>query len=88
MAYDYKEIKPKLFIEAHQKLFLEIRDRVHRFLDETGVAKMGFILNGSSGDSWVMMACVDRLVELGEIKEVFHGDCVGQDRIFVKKEYK
>ena len=84
MSYNYEKEKPKLFIEAHQRLFLEIRDRVHGFLDETGVAKMGFILQGSSGDSWVMMACVDRLVELGEIKEVFHGDCVDQDRIFVK----
>jgi len=88
MAYDYKKIKPKLFIEAHQRLFLEIRDKVHYLLRETSVAKMGFIMNGLSGDSWIMMACVDRLVELGEIKEVFHGDCAGQDRIFVKKEDK
>ena len=86
MAYNYEEIKPKLFIEAHQRLFLEIRDTVHRHLSEAGIAKMGFILNGISGDSWVMMACVDRLVELGEIQEVFHGDCSGQDRIFIKKE--
>ena len=84
MAYNYEKIKPKIFIEAHQRLFLEIRDKVHGFLNESGVAKMGFILNGSSGDVWVMMACVDRLVELGEIKEVFHGDCAGQDRMFIK----
>ena len=86
MAYNYEEIKPKLFIEANQRLFLEIRDKVHGFLSETGVAKMGFIMNGLSGDSWVMIACVDRLVELGEIREIFHGDCAGQDRIFVKGE--
>ena len=85
MTYNYEEIKPKIFIEAHQRLFLEIRDTVHRHLSETGVAKMGFILNGISGDSWVMMACVDRLVELDEIRELFHGDVVSQDRIFVKK---
>ena len=85
MAYNYEEIKPKLFIEAHQRLFLEIRDKVYYLLRETGVAKMGFVLKGLSGDIWLMMACIDRLVELGEIREVFHGDCASQDRIFVKK---
>ena len=84
MAYNYEEIKPKLFIEAHQRLFLEIRDKVHGHLSETGVAKMGFILNGVSGDSWVMMACVDRLVELGEIRELLLRDVASQDRIFIK----
>ena len=89
MAYNYKEIKPKLFIEAHQMLFLEIRDKVHKFLSETGEAKMGFIIQGLCGDSWMMMACVDRLVELGEIKEVFpQRACAAQDRIFVIKEDK
>ena len=86
MAYDYKKIKPKLFIEAHQRLFLEIRDKVHYLLRETSVAKMGFIMNGLSGDSWIMMACVDRLVELGEIEEILCGDRSARDRIFIRKE--
>ena len=84
MSYNYEEIKPSLFIEANQRLFLEVRDKVHKFLKETGVAKMGFIIQGLCGDSWVMIACVDRLVELGEIREIIHGDCAGQDRIFVE----
>lgn len=86
MAYNYEEIKPSIFTEASQRLFLEVRDKVHRILSETGEVKMGLIVRGLTGDSWHMMACVDRLVELGEIEEVLYGDCSAQDRIFVKSE--
>jgi hypothetical protein len=37
-----------------------------------------------TGCTWFMMACVDRLVELGEIKEVLRDNIAGQYRIFVK----
>ena len=36
-----------------------------------------------SGDSWTMLACLDRMVELGEIREIRQGHVVGQCRIFV-----
>jgi hypothetical protein len=44
------------------------------------------IMNGSGGgDTWDMLACMDRLVELGEIREVtMNGDVAGQHRVFVK----
>jgi hypothetical protein len=38
----------------------------------------------TGGDSWELMACVDRLIELGEISEIERGDCPGQYRVFVK----
>lgn len=86
MPYDYKEIKPSLFTEASQRLFLEVRDKVHRILSEMGEVRMGFIMRGLTGDSWKMMACVDRLVELDEIVEISHRRCTAQDRIFIKKK--
>lgn len=45
---------------------------------------MGNIISGSSGDSWLLLACVDRLVELGELREIPQTHTAGQDRIFVK----
>lgn len=84
MIYNYEKIKPTLFTEENQQIFLEIRDIVHKLLKEAGVVKMGSIMNKQLGDSWERMACVDRLVELGEIEEIHCGDCAGQDRIFVK----
>lgn len=82
--YNYKEIKPKLFTEEMQSIFLKIRDRVHKLITESGAAKMSKILQGFSGrDMWELMACVDRLVELGEIEEISYEDISGQKRIFV-----
>jgi hypothetical protein len=42
------------------------------------------ILNAGGGDSWTMLACVDRLVELGEIREIVQADVPGQYRVFVE----
>lgn len=84
--YNYEHIKPRLFTEEMQNTFLRIRDRIHELLDESGAARMGSILKGSSGEGWDLIACVDRLVELGEIKEIDYGMCTGQDRIFVEEK--
>lgn len=47
---------------------------------------MGRAMNvrGVTGDSWEMMARVDRLVELGEIREITGSNVAGQDRVFVE----
>ena len=83
--YDYETEKPKLFTDDGQRKFLKIRDNVNRFLSEAGAFSMGKAMVGIGGDSWLMMACVDRLVELCEIREVGRGaNCPGQHRIFVK----
>ena len=45
---------------------------------------MSKAIQGVSGDSWESMACVDRLVELGEIIEITSNmNVMSQDRIFV-----
>lgn len=41
-------------------------------------------VNGVSGDSWKIMALVDRMVELEELIEVKGVTDAGQDRLFVK----
>lgn len=82
--YKYEELKHKLFTDEGQRKFLTFRDRIHRILNLSG----GFtMLNGMAcadvSDSWLQMAHVDRLVELGEIKEIPRPGCAGQSRIFV-----
>ena len=64
-------------------MFLKIRDRAQFLLDTAGAFRMGVVLNAASGDTWRMMACVDRMVELGEIREIPLPDVAGQNRIFV-----
>jgi hypothetical protein len=79
--YSYEQEKPKLFTERNQRMFLQIRDEAMRLIELAGAARMDRIICKVSGDSWMMFACLDRLVELGEIKEVTR-DVAGQDRIF------
>ena len=83
--YCYEDEKKKLFTEENQLMFLEIRDRVKILLDESGAFSMGKAIVKSTGDSYLQMACVHRLEEIGEIEEVPRGGgCAGHDRIFVK----
>lgn len=84
--YDYETEKPTLFTDEGQRLFLKIRDRAKYLLAEAGAARAAEIMSGTTGDSWEMMACVDRLVELGEIREIEQDANLvfSQHRVFVK----
>lgn len=83
MSYSYKTEKPKIFTEEGQVKFLKVRDHINNLLAESGAFTMAKAWKPITGDCWEMMAYVDRLVELGEIKEITHS-CAGQDRIFTK----
>ncbi len=81
--YSYVTEKPSIFTESGQVMFLEIRDRVQRLLKQSGAVRMEEAIRGTTGNSWQMLACVDRLVELGEIREIYEINTLGQYRIFV-----
>lgn len=84
MPYDYATERPKIFTEDGQTMFLKIRDNAKRLLGEAGAVRCQELVGGCSGDSWQMLACVDRLVELGELREVTVRERVaGQHRVFV-----
>lgn len=83
--YNYYDEKPKIFTEEGQKNFLKARDKAHELLEEAGAFMMFSALKGISGDSWLQMAYIDRLVELGEIREVTPPNVAGQHRVFVAK---
>lgn len=65
--YRYEDEKAQVFTEQGQIMFLKIRDRIKKALSETGAITIGNAITGRSGSSFTMLACVDRLVELGEI---------------------
>ena len=70
-------------------MFLAIRDNVHRLCKLAGCCNAEQAMSDcGGGSSWQMIACLDRLVELGEIRELKYGECWGQHRIFqlVKQE--
>lgn len=85
MSYSYQEEKARIFTEQGQPEFLKARDWVQKALELTGAFTMGTYLSKCSAgsDSWFRMALVDRLVELGELRELNFGSCAGQYRTFV-----
>lgn len=83
--YNYETEKPQLFTDAGQRMFLQIRDRVNELLSQAGAVRLQEAIAHSSGDSWLQAACLDRMVELKEIREIQQTQPVaGQHRIFVK----
>jgi len=65
--YNYQKERSKIFTEDGQIIFLEIRDKVQRLLKQSGAVMMENAIGGALGDTWLHLACVDRLVELGEL---------------------
>lgn len=85
MSYDYATEKPKLFTEEGQVTFLKIRDKAKALLDVAGAVTSGKLMCGTgANDTWEMLACIDRLVELGELREITGSEVWGQHRVFIK----
>lgn len=81
--YNYQSERAAIFTEDGQKMFLSIRDNVQRLLKTAGAVRMQEAIAGQTGSSWQMLACVDRLVELNEIREITAPGVAGQWRVFV-----
>ncbi len=81
--YNYYEQRPKIFTEEGQIDFLKTRDKVRELLKVAGAFSITHVM--VSGDGWLAMAYVDRLVELGEIKELTPKDVMGQHRVFTER---
>lgn len=82
MAYDYQTERAYVFTESGQRQFLSIRDRVGRLLKEAGAVNLECAIKGETGSSWEMIACVDRMIELGELRELPTNGW-GQHRVFI-----
>ena len=84
--YNYKTERPNLFTEEGVDSYIEIRDRALSLLKAAGAFTLENAIKGTCGDSWLHLACVDRMVEKGIIKEIKCSDySAAQYRLFVKK---
>lgn len=90
MSYQYQNEKPKLFTEDGFALLTVVRDRAQELLKAAGAFRLMELLNGRgiTGDSFRMLACVDYLLEKGEIVELPRagGMVWGQYRVFTTPE--
>jgi hypothetical protein len=83
MSYHYEEQKPRLFTEEGQVLFLRVRDEAQKLLKTSGAFMSGTIFGRcGGGETWLMLTCLDRMVELGELVEIGQGRVAGQHRVF------
>lgn len=84
MDYEYRAERPRLFTEPGVEMLTAIRDNVRELLAKSGAVRWQEAVAGIGGDSWLMLACFDYMVERGEIREVTKGqDVAGQHRVFV-----
>ena len=87
MGYNYADQKPSLFTDDGQRMFLKIRDEAFRLTAIAGAARVQEIIRNASGDPWSMLACVDRLVEIGELIEITQEQVAGQHRVFFRPRH-
>ena len=85
MSYDYRLERAFVFTEPGQEMLLRIRDNAARLLATAGACRFNEMTRGVTGDTWSMLACVDRLVERGDLVEVtgVAHEVAGQWRVFV-----
>jgi len=69
-GYCYADERERVFTEDGQKIFLKIRDNTKGLLASAGAFTVENAMKGVTGDTWQMLACIDRLAELGEIRLV------------------
>lgn len=82
--YKYEAMKNDLFTDKGQIKFINIRDNVKNLLEQAGAVRMQEAINVETGDNWLLLACVDRMVEIGELKEITPKDTIAQFRVFVR----
>lgn len=84
MSYRYEDLKPELLTDDGQRLLFFIHGNVQQHLRESGAVRAAEAWRGVTGDRWLMLACLDRLIELGEIRECDNPvSTFAQHRIFV-----
>lgn len=84
--YSYEQERPRLFTDEGQRMFLKIRDRVKSLIRQAGAVRMQEAIRDCIGSSWQMIACIERMVELGELVEITSSDVAGQYRVFVSAQ--
>lgn len=85
MSYNYQQERGAVFTEQGQRMFLKMRDWCKKALLQSGAVRTAELMGAAgSGNSFTMLACIDRMVELGELREVTPPGVAGQYRVYVE----
>lgn len=69
--YNYEEIRPELFTEEGVELLMKMRDISGKLLFQAGAYTFEKVTRTITGDTWLMMAALDYMVERKEIRMVY-----------------
>lgn len=69
--YKYEDIRPELFNEEGVELLMQMRDQSNRLLFNAGAYTFEKVTRVIKGDTWLMMAALDYMIERKEIKRVY-----------------
>lgn len=89
MSYMYSDLRRSVFTEEGQLRVLSVIRKARQCLELSGAVRAGILLSaagsGDSGNSWEMMAAVDRLEELKMLRVITDSAATPawQDRVFV-----
>ena len=81
MVYKYEEQKPEIYTDRGIDMLMRFLKAASKKFKTSGAFRYDSI--SLSGDSWLHLAVVDYLVEIGDLKEI-PTDGATQERIFVK----
>ena len=82
--YNYETERHEVFTENGQVMFLKLRDRIDALLAKAGAVRLQEAMAEITGPGWTILACVDRMIELGEIREITDASVAGQYRVFIR----
>lgn len=80
MSYNYQEQKAKLDTAEGRDILLKVRDNALKLLEKSGAFQASFAW--CTGDTWIMMAVLDYMVERGELVELSKAGTWAQYRVF------
>lgn len=84
MSYSYATERENLFTESGVAMLVKVRDNCRSLLDTAGAFQAEKAWKNVLGSNWTMLACLDYMVEKGELKEISEPGCWGQHRVFVR----
>ena len=65
MSYYYETERPKIFTEEGVEMLNAIRTTAEACIKQSGAVRFDKAVNNVSGDTWLMLACLDYLCEIG-----------------------
>ncbi len=81
--YRYNEMRNEIFTEHGFKMYNEIRTNIQKMLSLSGAFTVDKAIDKISGDTFLMLACIDYMIELKEITKVHEGNST-QENVYVK----